>query len=265
MTSKTVTNVTVSAKRMRTGRPMPSWNEWGHGQAWCGTGEIGRHPSYRMVGSRAVRALGGQSVRLVTATTALAALVALAGCGGGARQDVSEPSGTFTVDVIKAAFPLKQRLADRSTLEIGVRNAGNGVVPNVAVTVTAAATGNAPAGSTIGAAAFAEPSDQPGLADPSRPVWVLDNGPTGGVTAYTNTWALGALKPGETKTFLWHVTAVKAGMHAIKYRVAAGLNGKAKAKLPGGADPIGDFTVNISRKPADARVADNGQVVVEPK
>lgn len=201
----------------------------------------------------------------MTATTALAALVALAGCGGGARQDANEPSGTFTLDVTKATFPVKQRLADRSTLEIGVRNAGNGVVPNVAVTVTAGDTGNAPAGSTAGAAAFAEPSDQPGLADPSRPVWVLDNGPTGGVTAYTNTWALGALKPGETKTFLWHVTAVKAGTHAIKYRVAAGLNGKAKAKLPGGADPEGDFTVAISRKPADARVDDNGKVVVAPQ
>jgi hypothetical protein len=188
---------------------------------------------------------------------ALTGLVA-AGCGGGERQDANEPSGTFPVDVTKATFPTKQRLAEKSELQIAVRNAGNKAVPNVAVTVE-----SDEADQTATAAAFAEASEQPGLADPSRPVWVLDDGPTGGITAYTNTWALGQLAPHQTKTFVWRVTAVKSGVHAIKYKVAAGLDGKAKAVMAGGNDePTGTFTVNVSAKPANARVGPDGQVIV---
>jgi hypothetical protein len=190
---------------------------------------------------------------------ALAGLV-VTGCGGGERQDSDEPAGTFPVDVVKATFPTQQRLAEKSELRIAVRNAGQKAVPNVAVTVE-----SDEADQTAEAAAFAEASEQPGLADPSRPVWVLDSGPHGGITAYTNTWALGPLKPNQTKTFVWHVTAVKSGVHAIKYKVAAGLDGKAKAVLAGGNEqPSGAFTINVSGKPASARVGANGQVITEP-
>jgi hypothetical protein len=195
----------------------------------------------------------------VAAALALAGLVA-AGCGGGTRQDADEPSGTFPVDVVSATFPAKQRLAESTKLQIAVRNAGNKAVPNVAVTVE-----SDEADQTAAAAAFAEASEEPGLADPSRPVWVLDAGPHGGITAYTNTWALGELKPNQTKTFVWRVTAVKPGVHAIKYKVAAGLDGKAKAVVAGGnEEPAGTFTVNVSGKPANARVGPNGQVIIEP-
>jgi hypothetical protein len=194
---------------------------------------------------------------LAVGALALAGFVA-AGCGGGERQDANEPSGTFPVDVVKATFPTKQRLAEKSELQIAIRNAGDKAVPNVAVTVE-----SDEAEQTAAAAAFAEASDQPGLADPSRPVWVLDTAPHGGITAYTNTWALGQLAPNQTKTFVWRVTAVKGGVHAIKYKVAAGLNGKAKAVLAGGnEEPTGTFTVNVSNKPADARVGPDGQVIV---
>ena len=54
-------------------------------------------------------------------------------------------------------------------------------------------------------------------------------GSGGAVTAYSNTWALGALAPGKTATFVWRVTAVKPGVHTVAWEVAAGLNGKAKA------------------------------------
>jgi hypothetical protein len=195
----------------------------------------------------------------VVGTLALAGFVA-AGCGGSKRQDSDEPSGTFPVDVVKATFPTKQRLAEKSELQIAIRNACDKAVPNVAVTVE-----SDEADQTAEAASFAEASDQRGLADPSRPVWILDTAPVGGITAYTNTWALGRLKPNQTKTFVWHVTAVKSGVHAIKYKVAAGLDGKAKAVLPGGnEEPTGTFTINVSGKPASARVGDNGQVITEP-
>jgi hypothetical protein len=81
------------------------------------------------------------------------------------------------------------------------------------------------------------------------------------VTAETNTWALGSLKPGETATFDWGVTAVIAGTHVIEYQVAAGLNGKAKAVLAGGGQPKGTFTVKISSAPQQSYVNDKGQVV----
>ena len=59
--------------------------------------------------------------------------------------------------------------------------------------------------------AFSRRSEQAGLADPNRPVWIVDDGPRGGETAYTNTWALGRVAPGQTKTFEWRVTPVEAG------------------------------------------------------
>ena len=188
------------------------------------------------------------------AALALAGFVA-AGCGGGTRQDADEPSGTFTVDVVRASFPAQQRLAQQSQLRIAVRNGGQKAVPNVAVTVE-----SNEADQTAASAAFAEASEQQGLANSSRPVWILDDGPRGGDTAYTNTWALGRLAAGQTKTFIWNVTAVKPGVHTIKYRVSAGLDGKAKARAADGQEPHGTFTIDISGRPANQRVAPSGAV-----
>jgi hypothetical protein len=171
----------------------------------------------------------------------------LAGCGGGAeRQDEDEPSGDFSVDVVDASFPTKQRLAEQVDLRVRVRNADSKTIPNLAVTVDG----------------FSRRSEQPGLADPSRPVWIIDEPPRGGVTAYTNTWALGRVPAGETKEFVWKVTPVKSGRFEVKYRVAAGLDGKAKAVLAGGDRPAGSFDVSISREPDQSRVdPDSGEVV----
>jgi hypothetical protein len=166
------------------------------------------------------------------------AAVALAGWGGGERQDADEPSGTFQVDVVRASFPTKQHLAQPERFVIAVRNTGDQAVPNVAVTVSS----------------FAERSEQAGLADPERAVWIIDSSPSGGQTAYTNTWALGRLPPGQTRRFVWRVTAVKAGTHTVKWQVAAGLNGKAKATLAGNRAPAGSVTVDVSAKPAQAHV-----------
>jgi hypothetical protein len=175
--------------------------------------------------------------RRFTVVAGLAA-VALAGCGGGERQDADEPSGTFQVDVVRASFPTKQHLAQPERFVIAVRNTGDQAVPNVAVTVSS----------------FAERSEQAGLADPERAVWIIDSSPSGGQTAYTNTWALGRLPPGQTRRFVWRVTAVKAGTHTVKWQVAAGLNGKAKATLAGNRAPAGSVTVDVSAKPAQAHV-----------
>jgi hypothetical protein len=48
----------------------------------------------------------------------------------------------------------------------------------------------------------------------------------------------------------------------LSWRVSAGLDGKAKAKLPSGGVPQGTFAVNVSREPSQARVdPDSGEVV----
>jgi hypothetical protein len=175
------------------------------------------------------------------------------GCGGGTRQDAHEPSGDFSVAVSQASFPLQQTLAQKSRLTIAVRNTSTKTIPNIAVTVT-------PQGEGTEAQAFAEASNQPGLADRSRPVWVVDDGPHGGVTAYSDTWALGQLPAGRTTTFKWDVTAVQPGLHTIVYRIAAGLNGKAKAVASGGGPVGGTFKVNIDSRPAEAIVTASGKV-----
>ena len=65
----------------------------------------------------------------------LVGTLALTGCGAGARQDVNEPDGNFTVAVRTATFPASQRLAQRTHLVIAVRNAGVTAIPDVAVTI----------------------------------------------------------------------------------------------------------------------------------
>ena len=191
----------------------------------------------------------------------------LVACGSQARQDASEPTGNFTVDVPVAKFPSSQRLAEHTHLVITVRNSGTKTIPNIAVTILNPKVG-------VAAQAFGGLlADTQGLASRSRPIWVVDRapgpctysctsgGPGGAVTANTNTWALGALKPGKTATFDWGVTAIKAGTHVIEYQVAAGLNGKARAVLAGGGQPKGTFTVKISSAPQRSYVNDNGQIV----
>jgi hypothetical protein len=97
-------------------------------------------------------------------------------------------------------------------------------------------------------------SEQSGLADAERPVWIVDRPPAGSATAYTNTWALGPMFPGETKEFVWRVTPVQAGTHRLRYRIAAGLNGRAKAVLAGNRVPERELTARVSSQPAPARV-----------
>ena len=202
-----------------------------------------------------MRGLRG-TARWTVVAAGLGAL-ALAGCGGGTRQDANEPSATYTVNVVKASFPLSQRIAGQSRMDITVNNAGGKTIPNIAVTIEGA-DGAAPA------QAFGAEDPQVGLADTSRPIWVVDRGPHGGDTAYVNTWTLGQLLPHQETTFTWYVTPTVAGTHTVRYRVAAGLNGKAKAQLAGGGAAAGTFTVFVSGKPAGVKVSPNGDVTSSP-
>jgi hypothetical protein len=199
--------------------------------------------------------------RILCALTS-AGVIALAGCGGGERQDEDEPEGDFPVEVVRASFPEDQKLAKSSNLVITVRNAGRRTIPNIAVTVDG----------------FNFRKEDPELADPERPQFVIngvprdiggfpeskDASPIGCDTAYVNTWACGPLRAGDAKTFRWSVTAVNAGDFDIRWRVAAGLDGKAKAVGAGGGQaPRGNFTGTVSDEAPEVRVADDGRTVVE--
>jgi hypothetical protein len=169
------------------------------------------------------------------------------GCGG-TRQDAHEPQGVFAIRVA-GAFPARQSIARQTAMVVRVRNIGRRTVPNVAVTIDS----------------FAFTSNFQGLSVNKRPVWVVEEGPGaiakhpaesetvsppgGGQTAYVNTWALGAIAPGRTRTFVWHVVPVKSGLHIVRYTVAAGLSGRARTVSAGGARPTGRFLVHIAPRP----------------
>jgi hypothetical protein len=176
---------------------------------------------------------------------ALASALLVSACGA-ARQDANEPSGNFKVQVLKASFPTDQKLAKRSVMEISVKNVDSKTIPDISVTVNS----------------FNRRQDNPQLADASRPVFIVNTGPSGGDTANTDTSALGPLKPGQTKTFKWNVTAVQAGPYKISYEVSAGLFGKAHAIDSSGKRPRGEFNGRISNAAPNSRVNfDNGTSV----
>jgi len=164
---------------------------------------------------------------------------------------------------VRAFFPLRQAVARQTVMLIQVRNVGTQTAPNVAVTVNS----------------FSYKTDFPGVADPKRPTWVIEQGPGpianppvqtqevsaagGGVTAYVNTWALGPLAPGRTRTFVWHVVPVKPGLQVVRYVIAAGLAGKARAVRPVTGGPVkGAFLVHIAPVPPTTHVDPKTGLVV---
>ena len=207
-------------------------------------------------GHRAIRSSRARALALC----GLAGLLIPAGCGGGERQDENEPEGSYKVEVTEAEFPGRQKLAKASRLRISVKNIGAETIPNIAVTVRG----------------FDQRVKDPDLADPNRPVFVINgtpeeigglpesraDAPRGGETAYVGTWALGELPRGKSRTFEWSVTAVEAGPYKLSYTVSAGLDGKAKAVTEAGQPVTGVFIGTIDDEPPDSRVADDGRTII---
>ena len=192
----------------------------------------------------------------------------LAACGEDAESQAdNEPSGDFPVEVTTAKFPTKQRLAQTSDLVLGVKNTGDEALPMLAFTI------ETDDGGADGS--FAIRMDDDSLANPNRPVWILENkfprpvdtppppglGP--GFRAQTNTWGFDTLEPGDTEEIVWRVTPVQGGTYTLHYRVEAGLDGNAKAVTADGGEVKGEFVVTISDKPPKATVDNAGNVVTE--
>jgi hypothetical protein len=205
--------------------------------------------------------------------------VAFSACGGGERQDEDEPEGDFPVRVVSADFPSRQQLAQNVNLTLGVANTGEQTIPDLAITIftTSSASGSSGGSSSSSGenlptvqGSFSVRSDQPDLAIPFRPVWILEEGypklegqtaPAGAEAAQTNTYSFGPLAPNQTRRMVWNVTAVRDGTFTVHYRVAAGLQGKAKAVTTDGSVPEGEFVVRISSEPPQTRVNEAGKVV----
>jgi hypothetical protein len=167
--------------------------------------------------------------------------VALAACGGGDKQDANEPSATYRVAIVKAKFPGRQYLGARQTLTLVIRNIGSDTIPNLTTSISNS--------STPGPSGFYKRLDDPNLADPNRPIWVLDRSPNNSITAYTSTWAVGPLEPHRTKILTWHVSAVMPGNYSVHYLISGGLNGKAKAVQADGSPAKGSLRVFITPRP----------------
>ena len=201
------------------------------------------------------------------------AAVLVAGCGSEPRQDENEEEADYPVEVTVAEFAPRQRLAETTDLELAFRNTGDETIPDLAVTIY---TGDEKADG-----AFNMRSEQDDLADPNRPVWILENDypkviesaeapkgkeieaadTAGAETAATNTYAFGELAPGDTIHTVFRVTPVVPGTYTVHYEVAGGLDGNAKAVTDTG-DPVeGEFVATVTDKPKATKVDEQGRVV----
>lgn len=205
--------------------------------------------------------MGRNQRRVATALAVAVTSTALVACGG-SRQDENEPEGKFPVEVTTAKFPNRQRLGATENLKLAIKNVGEETIPNLAINIfiDQGADGS-----------FSIRLEQPDLAKPDRPVWILENGfprlkgeqaPAGGETAQTNTFAFGPLPPDQEKKIVWRLTAVRGGTYQLNYRISAGLFGKAQAVTDEETIPSGTFVVTISTKPPETRVNGKGEVVI---
>jgi hypothetical protein len=234
-------------------------------------------------------ALGVRALKRVGVGLAVALMAAgVASCGGGERQDANEPEGDFPVQIVSANFPSRQQLAQNTNLALTVANTGDKSIPDLAITIFTTANDNPSADETTTTEAtgtgtatttedlptvqgpFSVRSEQEGLAIPFRPVWILEEGfpklagqtaSAGAEAAQTDTFSFGSLEANQTRAMVWNVTPVHPGTYTVHYRVAAGLQGKAKAVTADGSVPEGEFVVRISSAPPQTQVNDAGQVV----
>ncbi len=194
---------------------------------------------------------------MLRGATAAAAAVALAlvGCGG---SDAPEPeqSATYSVAIPVRSFPARQSLAEHVQLRLDVHNIGTRTIPNVSATLE---TGTGPDGAAV--AAFSSRLEAKGLASTSRPIWIVDDGPLSGDTAYANTWALGSIRPGDTRRFTWSVVPVRAGHYTLHYRLTGSTTGRSQLRLANGDAARGSFDVDVNGKPAVVRVTPDGRIV----
>lgn len=204
-------------------------------------------------------------------------MLLLAGCGAPPAQDEDEPEGEFRMDVVRAEFPERQKLAKDSQLVIEVENPSDEeTIPDANVSIDGFSE------------KLKDPNDpdeiDPTVANPSRPVFIVDkspieferdrnagkqslvdrevNPPEGRDTVFVNTYSLGELAPGASAVFRWNVSAVEPGPFRIRYEVNAGFDGRALAIGKDGEQPTGTFSGEVSDTSPAAKVGEDGETIV---
>lgn len=190
--------------------------------------------------------------------------VLLAACGEGSSAD-KEAAGNFDVGVTAASFPTLQRLGQTSLLKLSIKNEGRKTVPNLIVSFNLA--GKQGEASSL---PFGVREQQQGLANPTRPVWVLaehfpklagSSEPGGATTSDPKTFSFGTLKPGDSTAVVWKLSAVREGKYTLHYSVGAGLGTETKAKTKSGVAPGGTFVAEVTAVTPETEVTDSGEIV----
>lgn len=199
------------------------------------------------------------------ASLALAGSVTACGDSSSSSSGSGDAEGTYDVEVTRAEFPAQQRLGQTSLMTIGVKNTGERTIPALSVTISVA--GEEGETSSL---PFAIHDPQPDLAQPDRPVWVLEEDfprfvgsskNAGTSSPNDKSFDFGALKAGDTAAGVWKLSAVRDGRFTVRYEVDADLSGAAKAESADGVKPGGTFAVRITDVTPDLRVTDSGEVV----
>ena len=173
----------------------------------------------------------------LSVASGIAVVVAAAGltaCGGDAKELEDASDGRPFAVTATASFERTQRLANAEELRITVKNDDDRPLPDVAVTLDGLNRTIPTADNGAGR-----------VADPRRPIWVVDAPPAGGTTAYVGTWALGRLAPGASRTFTWELTPTVAGSHRVRWRVAGAVEDAAPVRASSGATR-GTLPVRVS-------------------
>jgi hypothetical protein len=204
------------------------------------------------------RVIGAALVSAVAAAT----LAACGGGGGTADQFANEAPGEYPVEVIGSSFEPRQTIAETYDMRLRVRNSGDETIP--AINTTIDLPGQT---STL---AFAYRTEQEGVAQPQRPVWVLEEGYPklagtvgrgGTATSNRRTFNFGELPPGEVAEMVWRLTAVEPGDFRIRWQMSAGLGLDTSAVDAQGRQPTGILPVSISSKARLTEIDENGNVV----
>ena len=178
----------------------------------------------------------------------------IGGCGGtagGGARSASAAKGSGgdpPLEVLRASFPAHQAIAKPARLEIEVRNRSDAPVAALALSVRS----------------FYYRSSYPHLADASRPVWVVDEGPGakprlpvesvpfdspgGDVSVDQSVWLAGPLGAGQSRTFSWLLTPVRSGAQTIAYSLYSGHRGPSGLR-PEGPALRGSFSVQVAPAP----------------
>lgn len=166
----------------------------------------------------------------------------LTACGSEAPDIEDASDGKPFAVSVTASFEEGQELAKTETLKVTVRNEDSRTLPDVSVVLDG-----------LQRTIASEDNGAGRVADPRRPIWVLDAPPAGATTAYVNTWALGPLPEGASKTFRWKLTPVVAGSHKVTWRVAGGVDSNAPVEATRGTTK-GTFSVRVSKTPRSTTI-----------